>query len=528
MVELVTEITAVTVYPDQARVTRSGELTLKPGVHILQIQELSLRLNPDSVRATARGTAQARLLGVQVQRSFYEEALSEQVHELEDQIEAQEDEQRGLKAKDELVRQNQANLSALAARTETYALALASGEMSVDDQLSIFDSIRARNETLDKELLEIAASQRVIERRLEKSRRELERWRGAPRREAYTAMIEVEVLTPGELTFDLSYIVSRAGWQPMYDLRLLEDAEKPSLEVGYMAQITQRTGEEWKDVVLMLSTARPALTGILPELDPWYIRPGPPPRPASAHKAAAPTSAVVVAMAEPEEESVGAAMEDAVEAEMVMAGVETSGAAVTYHVPMTVTIPADGAPHKASVASIQLEPKLDYVTAPKLVEAVYRRAKVTNDSPYSLLPGQANLFAGDEYLGTTKLEFIAPQGEIELYLGADDRISVERELIRREVDKKLIGNRRRRYYGYEIKLENLLPDEAKVSIHDQLPVSRHEDVKVKLEFADPEPDTLTELKLLTWEFSLAAKGKQEVRFDFSVEYPREMGLVGLP
>jgi uncharacterized protein (TIGR02231 family) len=217
-----------------------------------------------------------------------------------------------------------------------------------------------------------------------------------------------------------------------------------------------------------------------------------------------------------------------VEAEVVMATVETSGTAVTYQVPGSTTVPADGAPHKVAVATFELAPELDYVAAPKLVEAAYRRAKVANDSAYTLLPGSANLFDGDEFIGTTELELTAPNGELELYLGTDDRVRVERELKRREVDKKLLGDRRRLRYGYEITLENLLTNEAKITLHDQIPVPRHEDIKVKLEFVEPKPAEQTELNLLEWTLALEPGGKQAVRFDFTVEHPREMRLVGLP
>jgi uncharacterized protein (TIGR02231 family) len=163
-----------------------------------------------------------------------------------------------------------------------------------------------------------------------------------------------------------------------------------------------------------------------------------------------------------------------------------------------------------------------------LVEAAYRRAKASNDSLYTLLPGPANLFAGDEFIGATELELVAPQGEIELYLGADDRVKVERELKQREVDKRLIGDRRRLRYAYEITLENLLPAETTITLHDQLPVSRHENVKVKLASAEPQPTEHTELNLLRWELSLESKEKRTIRFDFVVEHPREMSLMGLP
>ena len=530
MTEIQTVVTAVAVYPDRARVTRTGTATLEPGSHRLEIRDLPLALDPASLRASARGTAHARLLGVDVTRDFYVETPAERVRELERQVEALEDEMRGLDAQSDLLEQEQSVLGELAAQTEIYARGLAFGKIGAEAQMALFDDLRARAEGLNEASLDLSVRRRELDRRLQKLRNELDQLRGSKGRERYTALVEIEVTRAGELTVELTHVVSAAGWQPLYDLRLLEEADLSVLEVGYLAQVTQRTGEDWPDVALTLSTARPALAETLPELDPWYIGPvvardrRQVPRLRTMAAAAAPPQMEAAFLgAEPAD----AQAEPEVEAEVVTATVESTGAAVTYRVPGTAAVPADGAPRKVAVARFQLTPDLDYVAAPKLVEAAYRRAVVANDSAYTLLPGPANLFAGDEFIGTTELELTAPQGEIELYLGADDRFRVERELKRREVDKRLIGDRRRLRYGYEIVLENLLPTEARVTLHDQIPVSRHEDLKVKLESADPSPTEQTELNLLDWTLTLAPGEKRVVRFDFTVDHPREMKLFGL-
>jgi len=539
MTELHTTITAVAVYPDRARITHSGTATLEPGSHRLEMPELTLKLDPASVRASARGTARARLLGVDVRHDFYVETPAEHMRELEQQVECLEDEMRGLDAQTELLKQERSILSELSGQTETYARGLAYGKIGAEAHMALLDSLRSRAEGLDTALMDLTVGRRDLERRLQKLRNELAQLRGAKARERYTAVVEVEVTQAGDLVVELTYVVSGAGWQPLYDVRLIQPPNQPTsqqtetLEIGYLAQVTQRTGEDWSDVTLTLSTARPALAETLPELDPWYIGPvyarrRPLPRVMGMGAPATSPSmdkATVLASAEPE-----AVMdaEEEFEAEVVVATVETSGAAVTYQVPGAVAVPADGAPHKATIARFELTPELDYVAAPKLVEAAYRRARVTNDTAYTLLPGPANLFAGDEFIGTTELELTAPNGELELYLGMDDRVRVERELKRREVDKKLLGNRRRLRYGYEISLENLLSTEAKVTLHDQIPVPRHEDIKVKLESAEPRPTERTELDLLEWVFTLAPGEKQIVRFDFTIEHPRGMSLVGLP
>jgi uncharacterized protein (TIGR02231 family) len=333
----------------------------------------------------------------------------------------------------------------------------------------------------------------------------------------------------GDLTIEASYIVSGAGWKPLYDFRSSEKDDVPSLEIVYLAQISQNTGENWELVTLTLSTAHPALTHILPELNPWYIRPFEQVLPVT-RLSASPEPALPMAMQTRSSLQTKTKHEELVEedAEELVAEIDTAGTTITYTIPGVTTIPPDGNPHKVTVARFSLTPHMDYVSAPKLAQAVYRRVKVNNDSPYTLLAGNVNIFFSNEYIGSTPLKLTTPQGEIELYLGNEDRIKVERELKRRDMDKRFIGGKRHLAYGYEIKLENLLPITANLTLHDQIPVPRHEEIKVKLESADPRPSEQSELNLLKWEFSLEPKEKRIVRFDFSVEYPQTMDILGLP
>jgi uncharacterized protein (TIGR02231 family) len=275
-----TTITAVAVYTDRARITRTGTETLEAGSHQLVIDELPLRLDEASVRAAARGTARARLLGVDVRREFFVETPVEHVRELEEQIESLEDEMRGLDAHVKLLEQERVTLGELAGQTEMYARGLAYGRIDAGTQMALLSDLRARSEEVNGALLEKAVRRRELERRLKKLQSELEQKRGARGRERYAAVVEVDVTQAGDLSVELTYVVSGAGWKPLYDLRLLEpEGEDSVLEVGYLAQVTQQTGEDWEGVTLTLSTARPALAETLPELDPWYVRPIVMPRP---------------------------------------------------------------------------------------------------------------------------------------------------------------------------------------------------------------------------------------------------------
>jgi uncharacterized protein (TIGR02231 family) len=527
MTELTTTIVAAIVYPDRVRLTRRGSIKLNPGTHTLEICELPLSLNPDSLRASVYGSTNARLLGVQVNRIFYTDQPSDTVRNLEDEIEKKQDELNALDVNTELIKQNRTTLDKLAGQVATYATAFAAGEMTVEQQLAFFGKLRKQAEKLNDETLTIQINHRQVNRLLDKLTKELEQIKNTRPHERYTASIDIELLSASDLTIELSYLVSGAGWKPLYDLRLLEKEGSSTLEISYLANVTQNTGEAWEDVSLTLSTANPAQTSTLPELEPWYIHPPEPIYPVArlaVSPQAFPSMEASAKLPVP-----AAHMEIREEiAEEATALVNTAGAAVSYVVQNAVTIPPDGSPHKVTIARFPLTPFLDYVSTPKLAQAVFRRAKVDNTSPYTLLPGEANILIIDEFVGTTELELTVPGEIIEVYLGSDNRLKVERELKRRETDKRVISGRRHLVFGYEIKLENMLPGKANLTLYDQIPVSRNEDIKVKLEAADPRLSDQTELNRLTWSFSLEPKEKRTVRFDFSIDSPQAMKIIGLP
>jgi uncharacterized protein (TIGR02231 family) len=215
-------------------------------------------------------------------------------------------------------------------------------------------------------------------------------------------------------------------------------------------------------------------------------------------------------------------------AQAVEATVDTSGSAVSFRIPGQVDIPADGTAHKVTVLALSLKPEMDFVTAPKGIPEVFRRAQIVNDSQVTLLPGRMSLFYGGEYVGNASLPRIAPHETFETTLGIEDRITVRHELVLKEVGKQLIGDRRVQRYGYEIVAQNLLSEQAKVTIRDLVPVAAHEDVRVRLERVEPAPKEQDEQGRLAWEFELEPEGQAQARFEFTVAAPRGALLVGLP
>jgi uncharacterized protein (TIGR02231 family) len=164
---------------------------------------------------------------------------------------------------------------------------------------------------------------------------------------------------------------------------------------------------------------------------------------------------------------------------------------------------------------------------PRLVSFAYLQAKAKNrPDGATLLPGSANIFRDDMFVGKTSLENIAPAQEFKLNLGVDEGIKIDRELIERQVDKKFIGGNRRITFAYRLTITNLLVTANRIQIEDQIPHSRNEQIKVKVLKISPQI-SLGELGKLTWELDLPATAKTEIYYQFSIEHPEHLHVRGL-
>ncbi|MGH2538352.1 MAG: mucoidy inhibitor MuiA family protein [Candidatus Promineifilaceae bacterium] len=522
------QISAVTVYPDQARVTTAGEAALEAGRYRLILDELPLALDPASLRAAGRGSARVRILALDVRRAQYEQAPAAKVRELEAEIERREADLKVVSDALAVLAAQQSHLEGLRQATKQYAQGLARGKTSVEDQARLTEFLREQDEANRAAGRELDARQLALNRTVDKLRRELAQLQAARPKQRQQASIELEVLSAGDFQAEVSYLVRGAGWQPLYDVRFDGRSQVPALTITTLAQVSQTTGQDWQGVALSVSTARPEVNAQRPELKPWYLdvaRPAPPPRPARVAPAKAMTLAAAADQAPVE--AFGGPVSEAAEAVVAVASASASETTVSYAVAGQSDVPGDGSPRKVTLSQFELEPMIDYLSIPKQSPAAYRRLKARLEAAGPLLAGSANLFVGDDFIGATHLDYLPDGDELVLLLGAEERITVERALVLREVDKVLLRDRRQLRYGYQIALHNLMAREVEIELHDQAPVPRHEEIKVRLERATPPPAEHSDLNLLAWHLKLPAGAEQKVSFEFSVEHPRPLQVVGL-
>ncbi|MHB1354633.1 MAG: mucoidy inhibitor MuiA family protein [Anaerolineae bacterium] len=528
--EFTTAITSVTVFSHGARVVRRGQVHVPAGLIELTVSNLPESIVQDSLRVSGRGSAQAKLLGVDLRKIYLAAPIEAEQLALQNRLETLQQQKRTLELQNRLVvAQQEYLLNTLKAGAEQLPRGLAFGRSEVATGQELLSVSSSAITEADNRLLELERSQQDVCKELEQVQEQIANLGNNDIEKGYSAIIMMQVGQAGIVEVDLTYRVPGASWTPLYDIRMVEGTD-PSVELSYLAEVVQSTGEAWDEVELTLSTAREHALTTIPELDPWYLHAEQPE--GMSERSVNLKRAMPMAAPSP---GLGAGLpmmymeaEPVSPLEVSMAEILTSGPAVTYRTPQRITVPPDGTNHKTTVAILALQPKLDYVTAPKLEEAAYRRATVINTSAYHLLAGSANLFWGDEFLGKVTIKDNAPNESFELSLGVEERIKVTRKPNLRAVEKVMLRDIRKLRYGYEIELTNLMDTTIPLVLREQLPVSAHEKISVQQEEVRPAVSDRSDLGLMEWRLSLAAQGKQVISYTFTIQHPRDMTVTGLP
>ena len=526
-VVLYAPIVEVTVFVNRARITRRGTAHLSPGEQTLRIANLPATLDPDSIRASGKGEG-VKILGVDLQTRFMDQTPDAETVALENELDA-------LKQMDKVLDNETAQHSdrydMLKKLHENVGVRFAKG---LSTGKATVDSLRPVDQYLNDELNAMYARQREIDRqrqdlakKISAAEDRLEQARSTSGQNWLEIAVSVMVSAETDVELEVIYLVTGASWSPVYDVRLVEH----QVELTYLAQVKQESGEDWPPVQLILSTARPAASYTIPKLSPWYIdRYTPPSVPPRSVAPAMPMPAALLREASSAEATSGAAPAPAPFAKVAEAEVMSDGTVVSYQVTQPIAVPSDGSLHKTTIKTLPLQADLDYVAVPKIAQEVYVRARIRNTSDVMLLPGKAQVYRGDDYVGNMQIKHtVAPTEEFEAQLGLEDHIKVERELSERTTTRNLavVGSLRRITIGYKLKLTNSLKEQVHILLFDQLPVPRDESIKVRLQDAQPKPTEQSDLNILKWEFDLPKGTMKEIPFTFTLEHPRDMTLSGL-
>jgi uncharacterized protein (TIGR02231 family) len=337
-------------------------------------------------------------------------------------------------------------------------------------------------------------------------------------------VVRIDVAKAGSMTFDCSYIVSQASWQPLYDARA--DADKKKLNLTYYGLVKQSTGENWDNVQLTLSTAQPTRGNYIPQLSAWYVHPQPEQTYATLRQE---EDVASEAPGLNKKASSGEVMipDNALFPNPRPSAIQQYELSANFTVTDPISIPSDGAEHKATVAVANLDANMEYVAVPKLSTAAFLRAKGLNGTGAPLLPGKVNVFLDNQFVATTSMPTVVTGDSIELAVGTNDAIQVEHKLVNKLQEYNgLISKTYKWNYEYVTTITNKSGADINISVQDQVPVSQNEKIVVETQKIDPATDH-NDQGIYTWQLHLQPGEKKEIHTKYSIEYPRDMKVTGL-
>jgi uncharacterized protein (TIGR02231 family) len=506
-------VSGVTVYPDRARVTRTGSVTLAAGESVLQFSDLPDGLEEDSVVVRAQSDVPVTIEGIDIRHEFLAASAVPKAQELQRQLRELEDQQKSLEAKKSVLEESRGFFRNLSA-------GLSKGEKelgNLDDIGKLYAYYVGEISKLADEILSVQRSESKLQPEIDRVRRELDSLNSAEQKTQRTVFASVKAEGQAKVDFTLSYAIGNAYWTPSYDARV--DSASGKVELVYNALVRQQTGEDWSNVQLVLSTAQPGRNGKMPELEPAFVDFK------SEESVSAPLPGAQFRSSMP---APADAKKLTVQSTDAHAVVQTAGLAVSYEVQLPVVIPADGQSHRTNVLVVNLEGKPEYVTTPKLDLGVFLRLHLVNTSEALLLPGPVSVFRDGEFTGTTPMNLLPSGGDFDLYVGKDDSIRVDRkDVVHKRSETGILNRKEVEDATYQISVQNFRGNPIKLLIYDQIPVSRNADLVVNQGAFSDKPATFDkDSGKLTWNIDLGPKIKKIIEFNYSMEWPKGKEIVG--
>lgn len=521
-IDLASRIDRVTVFPDAAQVTRVAAIDLPAGTSTLILRGLPATLDPASLRVEGRGSASFAIGSVD-SRMTPGEAKPVVDAALESRIEA-------LRREKEDVEARIATADTRRAMIERYSqaspekLSAESRPLEVAQWSAAWDAVSAGLAAVHKDLRDLR--RRAAELDGEISALERARPRpprpGAPKRDVLVA-VEAAAALKGEVT--LTYRVGGAAWSASYDARLDsgDKGREPSLDLTRRAEVSQRTGEDWSDVVLSVSTVRVARNASPPDLPPVVAQLYEPPRPMPAARGAS-----QMLEADRKVQVMAAPAPATVPAQEVQASVEAGAFQATFTAPGRVDVAQDGAVKSFVLSRRSLKPALAVKAAPVVDETAYLQASFSHEDQAPLLPGQVSLHRDGTFVGRARVGLVAPGDKVDLGFGADDRVKIERSpLRRRESEPGWIGNAKTDLSEFKTTVRNLHATPMRITIVDRVPVSENSAVTVET-LRETTPPTQAQVDdkrgVMAWSYDYAPGETKEIRLSYRVRWPADRDL----
>ena len=497
-------ITAVILYPGSATVERT--VRVAPGASLLRIQGIPANFDPRSVRVDADPGVQ--IGEVSTQDLARTAAPNPREAQLEDRIQALRDRQAELDGEAKSAEMVNAFLSRLGAPGEKPAPLPDARSLA-----SVVDLIRRGSGESLARMQRVQVQKRETAKRITALERDLARLKSGAR-DTRSILVGVASESGGEAR--VSYQVDGAGWRPAYRASL--DSVASRLELVRQGVVQQTTGEDWNGVRLRLSTGQPRLSPSGPDPRPWWVS-----LPVARPLASAAEAPAAVAF-----ESKARARMDHVAKAPAPIEIQTNFS-TEFEVPGRVTLPSDGRKVTVSLATLVLPAKLRLRVVPRLDPVAIVTAEAARPEGV-WLPGEIQLQRDGNVVGAAQWNPQTTEGLL-LPFGRDSLVRVALKRVKdRNGSSGILERKSEREVTDVLTLSSSHKAPLDLLVLEPSPVSTSDQISVKASF-DPKPQTENweeRQGVVAWERPIKPNETVKITLNYTIGYPREGTVVGLP
>ncbi|MEU9031293.1 mucoidy inhibitor MuiA family protein [Streptomyces sp. NPDC048383] len=509
-------VTAVTCLEDRAHVERTAVLDLEGGIQRLRLGPVTALAVDRTLHAELIAAHDAAVLDVRIVRAWMprgplspaadDSAVRHRVH-------AMEQERTALEQRRDRLGTRLAVLGRLATDLlREIGEGAGSGESEGERWHRELDRVDAERDAYGEQLRAVETRLNTLSVELRSFRTALDLSEEQPAELVAHVELTVDAAVAGPVRLRLTHLVPCALWRPAY--RAVLDGDSLTLETD--AMVWQRTGEDWSDVRLTLSTARSALATDPPRLadDRLTLK----------DRSAAERRVVDVELREEEIGDLGPAPV------LGLPGVDDGGEPRVLNAPVPVSVPADGRAHRVPVSAFTVAASSEYACSPELSPLVTQVVRCDNRSGHALLAGPVDLVRGSGSSGRGTLDFTAPGAPLELAFGSRDDHRVVRYA---EESRDSVGISQRTVVTRTVRLHLSRfsapgdQDDRVVTVRERIPVSEVSAVEVRLrrEACSPAPDAVDAEGIVRWDVTLPPGGRRTVTLAY--ELSASAKVVGL-
>lgn len=507
------DVNGVKVFLSGAQVIRTAKGTVDAGSSEIAITGLSSQIVPSSILVS--GTGNAMIMGVSFTIDYLRDrAKSPELIRMEDSLES---------LKSILVRQNlnesvyNDELQLLNANKNTSGSNVG---VNAENLKKVADFYRQRSIELKTKILEIGEYKVKLNEKINKISAQINELNGKRDQPTGTILVNIDSKLKTNVTLNISYYVPAASWTPLYELHG-KDVKSP-VELIYKASVRQSSGENWSKVPFTLSTGNPQLNNTKPTLFPWFVDF----RYEQLYKQKLMSAGVAAPRMEADELKEVIISQNSAPMQTVDVIQNETAVSVEFEIKQNYSVVSDGKDVTMSIESYNLPSTFAYYAAPRADKTAYLMASITGWEQLSLLPGQANIYFENSYVGESYINPNSTGDTLQLSMGRDSRIVISRTKSKDLSGVKFLGSNVVRNYSFDITVRNSRSEAIDLILEDQIPISKNESIKISVDDisgADLNSDT----GILKWKLNLKNAETKKLHLSYSVKYPKDKSINGL-